>query len=81
MAGRRNPTIAKRSDGKWRSNNMDIKTFKKPSINNVSEEINAGNGGRSSLKMNRKGTRNPIGPNKEQILDKKGWRERIQTSI
>jgi hypothetical protein len=62
--GRRNPTITKSSDGKWRSNNPDIKTFKEPSINSVSGEIDAGNGGRSSLKMNRQGTRDPIGPNK-----------------
>lgn len=73
--------MARSFDEKWKSNNLGIKSFKEPSTNNVNKEIDANDSGRSSLKMNRKRTRNPIGPNKEQILDKKRWRERIQTSI
>jgi hypothetical protein len=73
--------MARSSDEKWKNNNPDIKTFKEPNTNRVGGEIDADNGGKSRLKINRKGTRDPIKPNKEQILDKKGWRERIQTSI
>jgi hypothetical protein len=65
----------------WVKNLLATKTFKEPNTNRVGGEIDTDNSGRSRLKINKKGTRDPTRPNKEQILDKKGWRERIQTSI
>ena len=73
--------MARSSDEKLQSINPGTKIIKKPSTNSVNGEIDVDNGGMSSLNMNRRGARDPIGPNKKQILDKKGWRERIQTSI
>jgi hypothetical protein len=81
MAGRKNPNKARSSDEKGKSHIPGNNSFKEPNTNGVSGEIDADDGGRSSLNMNRREARDPIGLNKKQILDKKKWRERIQTFI
>jgi hypothetical protein len=80
MAGRENPTKARSSIAKG-NNSLGRKTFKEPNIIRVSGEIDADNDDMNSVNMNKREARDPIGPDKRQILDRKGWRERNQTSI
>ncbi|KAJ6874400.1 hypothetical protein NC652_034768 [Populus alba x Populus x berolinensis] len=64
--------MARSSDENWKSNNLGIKTFKELSTNSVNGEIDANDSGRSSLKMNKKRTRDPLGQTKSRSLTKKG---------
>lgn len=75
MASKKNPTKARSSDEKGKSHIPGNNSFKEPHTNGVSGEIDADDGCRSSLNMNRREARDPIRPNKKQILDKKKWRE------